>query len=113
MKTIIPLAAVILLAPLATAVTAQRTKDSLATEMVSYADLHLDSMRDRERLEWRVRGAASRLCTEDTRAVPTAYINSGCFRAAMVNAHRQMDRAIALANGGRVIAASALVISGK
>ncbi len=100
MKTIIPLATVILFTPLTPAVAAEPAKDGSATEMVSYADLHLDSARDRQRLEWRVRSAASRLCTEGNRAAPTFYVNSGCFRAAMASAHRQMDEALAQARGG-------------
>jgi len=96
----ISLTALIFLAPLATAVEAYPLKDPPATELVSYADLHLASMQDRKRLEWRVRASASRLCTEDTNALPTAYVDSGCYRAAMADARRQMDRAIAQASGG-------------
>jgi UrcA family protein len=102
MKITILAAAIAASSCLATGATAQPygMNDTSATEIVSYADLHLASMRDRDRLEWRLEAAASRLCAEDTRATPTFSVNTSCYRAALASAHRQMDRAIAWAKGG-------------
>jgi UrcA family protein len=99
MKMIISAVACILSAPVSTVAIAQPTENASVSEMVSYADLHLDSARDRERLEWRVHAVAERLCMDDNGAAPVAYVNSGCYRAAMADAHRQMERAIARARG--------------
>lgn len=81
--------------------------EEAATEQVSYADLNLGSAKDQARLDWRIRSAASRLCTEDDRATPTYYVNSGCFSSAMAKANEQRNRAIA-----RAVAAPAIALSG-
>lgn len=83
-----------------------RVNDAVGTASVSYADLHLASAKDRQRLEWRVRDAASRVCTDDNRASPVPYVNTACFAAAMTDADRQIDRALARTSGGPILASA-------
>lgn len=103
MKTVVSFTAMILFASSATAVTAEPANDSSGTELVSYANLDLNSIRDRQRLESLVRAAASRVCTEDNGAAPTDYVNSRCYRSAMISARLQIDRAVAEAKGGAAV----------
>jgi UrcA family protein len=81
-----------------------RVNDAVGTAFVSYADLHLASAKDRQRLEWRVRDAASCVCTDDNRASPVPYVNTACFAAAMTDAARQIDRALARTRGEPTLA---------
>ena len=80
--------------------------EAVGTAFVSYADLHLASEKDRKRLEWRVRNAASRVCTDDNRASPVPYTNTACFSAAMTDADRQIGRAVARTTGGPAVASA-------
>lgn len=69
--------------------------DAAATEYVNYGDLDLATNSGRATLEHRLHAAASRLCTDDNRAVPTAYVDVKCVSASLDRAHAQMTNAIA------------------
>lgn len=88
---------------------ARPAPDPAPQEVVTYGDLDLNSPAARSRLEWRLRSAASRLCTADERAVPTPEVDQSCFRAAMADAHRQFGEALAR-SGGAALAVSASIV---
>jgi UrcA family protein len=64
------------------------------TAHVSYADLNLGTQAGMQRLETRVRRAASMLCLESqVRELPRVMAGRNCFNTAMTRAESDMQRA--------------------
>lgn len=83
------------------------TKDSIATEQVSYADLDLKSADGQNRLKDRISFAAYKLCLVDPGASPSpAFADPGCFRQALNGGRAQMLRAVAEAENRQALAAA-------
>src|SRR5207247_2882659 len=77
------------------------------TANVRYGDLNLTSAKDQKRLRHRIVYAASWICVDDSGATPAPPpVNPECFRQTTKDAFAQMERAIARANSGQLLAAS-------
>ena len=84
------------------------------TEQVNFADLDLGSAAARATLQGRISAAANRVCDlGGTERLDDFGASALCFRHATADGRRQMDEIIAARVGGTVMAASALVISGR
>jgi len=76
--------------------TAAPGTDPGVTKSVSYADLNLASRRDQKRLMWRIRSAATWVCTlEHTASLSPEVVDPFCYGAALRNGLAQVDRTIA------------------
>lgn len=81
-------------------------REPVIREGVSYADRNLKSPHDQKRLRDRVAFAAHRLCLVETPAGPSPMpANPVCYRKAMKDALKQMNRVIARADVGPTLAA--------
>lgn len=80
--------------------------DATMTEQISYADLDLGSAAGQHHLKNRISYAAYRLCLiEPVTATPSpAVADTKCHRKVMAEGLAQMQRAVARANGGPVLA---------
>ena len=88
------------------ATAANRLGEPVVREGVSYADLNLRSPHGQKRLRDRVAFAAYRLCLVETPASPSPMpADPVCYRKAMKDALKQMNRAIARAGVGPTLAA--------
>lgn len=68
-----------------------------ASMAVSYVDLDLSQQADARRLRARAQRATRTLCAQPRQGVLASHAEIRCRRAAMESAHRQIDRAVALA----------------
>ena len=69
--------------------------EPLASRKVSYADLNLNRDADVDRLRYRVRAAASRLCYDATRdSIAFENLNRLCFSDTVEGADRQIAQAV-------------------
>lgn len=73
------------------------SRDPLALEQVSYADLDIQTQIGRRRLQQRIKAAADRLCQEQNDANPVAYIDARCVRFAVEHAEADVARRGSLA----------------
>jgi len=81
-------------------------------QIVTYADLNLNSAEGQARLEQRVRSAADRLCRADDRATPDGgYLNTKCYQAAVSDGARQMQLAVARIENRQASVGSAIKLS--
>lgn len=78
--------------------------DPLPTFEVRYTDLDLTKVSDQLRLKHRLARAASVLCKEVDNAMPVAPVDPVCYRLTLQTAVQQVDRAVARANSGAVLA---------
>jgi UrcA family protein len=82
------------------------------TQIVTYADLDLNSTIGRTRLERRIHSAVDRVCREDSTASPSwSYLNWKCFHAALSDGLRQMQLAVARATNSQASASRPITLS--
>lgn len=84
------------------------------TARVSYADINLASERGIEKLQNRVRAAASDLCLESGwEDVSMSSARTICYRTATHDGFSQIDRLVAEKMAGKASLASAILISAR
>lgn len=84
------------------------------TEQVNFADLDLGSAAARATLQGRISAAADRVCDlGGTLRLDDFGASARCYRHAMADGRKQMNEIIAARVGGTIMAASALVVSGR
>lgn len=84
------------------------------SERVAYDDLNLASTAAQSTVQLRIRAAANRVCDlGGMQALNDFGASSNCFRKAVADGLRQMDRVVAAKRGGAVMAATALIITAK
>jgi UrcA family protein len=106
----------ILTSLLATGVAAQpsRPDASPRTEQVTLADLNLAQASAQATVQGRIRAAADRVCdVGGMQALDDFTASSNCYRRAVADGYRQLDRMIAATRTGAVIAASAIVVGAR
>lgn len=84
------------------------------TASVSYADLNLASERGIQKLQGRVRAAATGLCLEPVWAdVSVNAARTTCYRAAVHDGFMQIDRLASEKMAGKASLSSAILISAR
>ena len=86
----------------------------LQSEQVTYSDLNLNSTEGQAVLRHRIQVAAGRVCdTGGMLAMEDFQLTAACYRLTYQDGIQQMDRVVAANRSGAVLAASAIVITGK
>lgn len=85
----------------------------LPRESVSFADLNLGMAAGQERLVWRIKGAASRVCDDAGKTGIESLAYRSCFQVAVKGGLRQMEQLLSARESGSTLATAALTISGN
>lgn len=84
------------------------------TERVSFADLNLASEDGVDRLKWRVRGAADRVCNSNSIEVLDTRLKAmRCYRGAVTASFTEIDRISAMKRNGALLAATSLAVQAR
>ena len=87
---------------------------SAPSARVSYADLNLQSEEGVDRLQARVRRAASGLCLNESReALELSLKRKGCYDFAIRGGYAQINQAVASKMAGRTGGSSTIVLSAR
>jgi len=90
------------------------TGDALPFQVVSYADLNINSEAGKDRLVDRIRSAAEDLCLDSSKEqVKFEAARHRCYSTALNNGITQMNSAIAEKANGSTLATATLVISAR
>jgi UrcA family protein len=88
------------------------TRGAAPFEVVSYADLNINSPSGQDRLVHRIRSAAEGICLENSKEQVKFYMERHeCFSTALKNGLSQMDRAITANASGATLAGATLTVS--
>ena len=84
------------------------------TERVSFGDLNLGTDQGVDRLKFRVRGAADRVCNSNSIEVLDTRLKAmRCYRSAVDIAYSDIARVVEMKRNGASLAATSLLVSAR